>query len=551
MKKIYQITLLATVVLFSGCSDQFYNVNPDDVLLEKNYPSTVTELYSGYMGVASTVQAIADKGSFLEGLRGDFLEPTTNASKDVVDLYNYDDISDNKLADPVGYYNIILNANDYIKHATDFYNENPTSIDEETFKALIGGTLRYKAWAYLQLAKIYGEAVWLDDPLIKYQDISQYPVYQFDDIIQKCIDLIENGIEIGGTQIDGKATIRWSQVLFPGQGESSSNLEWNRINPPSECLLAELYLYAGNYQKTVDNCISIIRQGGEEASYQINKSEWTGEWMKPFRAFYRKESIFMFTYDYNLKQTNHLIDYYLNLAPNHYLMRPSQAAMDRFNSQVRSDGNLGDLYRGDGKTFKKLNGQWIVNKFSADYETPDKVYRNDVLITLYKASDIYLWLSEALGQLGRFEEALAFLDGGVESYYNTSDGTFMAPFEGYPSTLYRTSSSGDGACQGIRGRVALSRVGDRIVKNPSENIDDDKRYLDSLLVEETCLESAGEARGLYAMIRVAKRWNDPSAVADRVSAKYPDGMKDEIRAKLMDPSNWFIKYPLIKNKNNE
>lgn len=538
---------LAMVFILSSCHD-FLNVSSDDLLLEENYPGTVTELYSGYMGVASKVQQVADKASFLEGLRGDFLEPTPNATKDIVDLYQYKAVSSNSLADPSGYYGIILNANDYISHATSFYSKNPASVDEATFRALIGGALRYKVWAYIMLAKIYGEAVWIDDPLVRYQDISSFPVSGFDALVQKCISLIENGIVVGSMQIDGKATIRWSQVLFPGQSESAGNLEWNRINPPAECLLAELYLFSGNYGKVVENALSVIRSGGEEASYQLNKSEWGGEWIKPFTSFFRKESIFMFTYDYNLKQTHHLIDYYSNLPPNRYLVKPTEAAMNRFYRQVRSDGNKGDSNRGEGRTFKLSGSDWIVSKFSTGHETADKVFRNDVLITLYKASDIHLWLAEALGQLGRFTEALAFLDGGIETYYNASSGTFIEPFTGYPATLYRTSSSSEGACQGIRGRVSLSKAGDRILKKPAVIIDQDKFFLDSLIVEETCLESAGEARALYAMIRVAKRWNKPEIVADRVSVKYPAGTRETIRNLLMDPRNWYIRYPLIQDK---
>lgn len=536
-----KIGLLIAVAFLSSCVD-FFNINPDDVLLEKNYPSTITELYSGYMGIASTVQAVADKASFLEGLRGDLLEPTNNSTKDVVELYNYAETDDNQLANPVGYYNIILNANDYIAHASTFFKENPTSVDDETFNALVGGALRYKCWAYLMLAKIYGKAVWIDDPLAEFKDISQFPVHNFEQIIAECIKLIESGIEIEGKQIDGKGEIRWSEELFPGQGESSSNLQWNRICPPPECLLAELYLFSGNYQGVVDNAMSIIRKGGEEASYQVNKSEWNGEWVKPLRDFYRKESIFMFTYNYNYNQTNHLVDYYSNFAPNKYLMRPSEVAIARFNNQVRSDGNIGDLYRGEGVSFKNINGEWVFCKYTRSFESIDKVYRNDVLITLYKASEIHLWLAEALGQLGRFEEALAFLNGGIETYFNSETGVFTEPFLGYPPTLYRTSTKSEGACQGVRGRVSLNKVGEHIVKTPSNNINDDKFTLDSLLIEETCLESAGDARALYAMIRVAKRWNNPSVLADRVSAKYPEGMKESIKNKLMDPNNWFIKY---------
>ncbi|MBN1925845.1 MAG: hypothetical protein JW798_08415, partial [Prolixibacteraceae bacterium] len=361
MKALRNITTLITVfVLFTSCAD-LLNVNPDDVLLEENYPSTITELYSGYMGIAATVQSVADKASFLEGLRGDFLEPTANANNDMVELYNYDPISvANDLANPVGYYNIILNANDYIGHAADFFRENPTSIDEETFFALVGGAIRYKTWAYLMLAKIYGEAIWIDDPLIEYKDISQFPVYDFDQLINNCISLMENGIDVDGVKVDGKGIVKWSSVLFPN---TTSDYSWDCIDPAPEILLGELYLFAGNYQLAFDNLFALLRIGSEDNRLEVTKSEYNQEWIKLFRGFVRKEAVFTLTYEYNYNQTNHLIDYYSNNAPNKYYLRPTQVAMDRFYRQKQSNGNPGDFYRGVNVTFKQIDNEWVVYKF--------------------------------------------------------------------------------------------------------------------------------------------------------------------------------------------
>lgn len=540
---IYFFLIVVLSGFLTACED-FFSPNPDDILLEKDYPSTATELYSGFMGLAAKTQSVADQAGFLEGLRGDFLEPTYNSTTEIIELYNYEESGDNELADPKGYYDIVLNVNDYIQHAIDYHASNPKSLDSTIYQGLISGAMRYKAWAYIMLAKVYGTAIWIDEPFTEYEDISQYPEIGFNEIITRCISLLEDGIDVDGQTIDGKNTVRWSTVLFPGQGESSANLEWNRICPPPECLLAELYLFNGDYQLVFDNLLQIIREGGLEASYQLNLSEHSGEWINIFNRFYRKESIFMFTFNYELNQTNRLNEFYSNLSPNRYLLKPTEAAMHRFSIQVMNDQSVGDDNRGENKTYRRSNGEWIVNKFSNDFRTSDRVYRNDVLITLYRASDLYLWLTEALGQMGRFEEAIVFLDGGIETYYDAGNGVFQAPFEEYPTTLYQTSSRGDRACAGIRGRVDLYKIADGIVKNPSEDVNQDKRKLDSLLVEETLLESAGEARGLYTMIRMAKRWNDPAIVADRVSAKYPEGQREAIRSKLMNPENWFIKFDL-------
>lgn len=71
-----------------------------------------------------------------------------------------------------------------------------------------------------------------------------------------------------------------------------------------------------------------------------------------------------------------------------------------------------------------------------------------------------------------------------------------------------------------------------------------KKTFDIALVEETCMESAGEARSYFAMMRIAKRWNDPSILADRVSAKYTDAMKETVREYLQNEKNWYVHYQL-------
>lgn len=540
MKRFIKNTavVFGLTILISGC-ESFFNLNPDDLLLEENYPSTVAELYSGYLGISAKVQNVADQAMFLEGLRGDFLEPTQNATQEMIDVYYHNERPDNKFASPVGYYAVILNANDYIIHASKFYEANPNSIEESKFKALIGGALRYKSWAYLQIAKLYGQAVWIDDQLSEFKDISSYQVLNFEQIIQKCIDLIEVGIEINGKMVDGKGNILWSVELFPG---ASRDYSWDCINPMPEILLGELYLFSGNFQLAFDNLMTILRYGASENMWEITKSEYNNEWINLFRGYVRKEGIFILSYNYNLKQTNRVVEYFSNQAPNKYYLRPSAAIMETFNNQTQSNGNKGDLYRGNNKTFMLRGNDWVVYKFISAHLTSETVFRNDVIINLYRASDLHLMLAEALGGLGRIEEAMAFLDGGLETYYNTAQGVFMAPFQDYPTLLY--ASSGDGTTQGVRGRVALNRV--NAWKYPLSNpTAADKRKLDELLLNEISLELAGEAKAYFSMIRMAKRWNDPSILADRVSTKYPEGLRAQMRERLMNPDNWFIKTDLV------
>jgi len=334
-----------------------------------------------------------------------------------------------------------------------------------------------------------------------------------------------------------------------------------------------LYLYKNEFQKVKENCIAIIKRGGEnEASYQLNLSEYNGEWKNFGYTFTRKEHITVEFYDYTLHQTNRYIQYYSSTYPNKYFLRPTEVARNRFDTQTLS-GIPGDKYRGSGVTYKLVGSDYVLYKFLNGNLTSDKIYSNDVMISLYRAAEVHLFLVEALVGLGDFTEALAFLNDGVGAYYNTKTGKFNAPFEEYPTSLYRTSSTSEMANRGVRGRVACDAVGD-FVKTSASALDTliNMRRLDSLIVEENCLELAGEGKALYAMNRMARRW---SANADKSWAKYwtdrvgssnPENLwgtkvqenwADKIGAKYTngnvvssalktDLKNWFIKYPLAE-----
>ncbi len=560
----------ALILLMCGCQD-FFNPNTDDKLLEEDYIGTSYELYTGYMGLAASVQQVVDQSFFLEGLRGDLLEPTENAPSYMWDIYNYKDLQEpfanNELADPKGFYALIMNCNDYLSHVFDYKAKYPTVMSDNDYKGMIGGALRFKSWGYLMLAKIYGEAVYLDNPLASYQDISNYPLLKFDALIDKCIELVEVGVN----GIDGRGDIRWSNTLYPGQNDSPQSLEWNRICPTPECLLAESYLFKVKkensseqnkmyYQKVWDNCVSIIQSGSTEASFTLNKSKYEGSWIQLFSttAYNRQDHITVAFYDYANNQTNRIIDYYSNSFPNKYYLRPSESAVVRW----EESGDKDLKFRGINKSYKESTEGLIFYKFLGAHTSQDYIYRNDVPLCYYKAADIHLWLAEACAGLGKYREALMFLNGqssskqNFGSLYNKNTNVFNPPFERYPISLYEcVGKESQMNSQGVRGRVAASAVGEWILSE-DENTNDvivEPEYaywmVDSLLVVESGLESAGEARTYYSMLRSSRKFGDSAREvwADKVAKKYISG--SAIKGALMTTDdNWFIKYDLkIKN----
>ncbi|WP_375722302.1 hypothetical protein [Saccharicrinis sp. FJH54] len=549
MKKIkYAIVLISGLVLLQSCSD-FFNTNPDDLLLGEDYISSNDELYSGYMGVAAKVAGVADKAVILSELRGDLLEPTENAPQGLWEIYNYTNDNNNEFTNPSDFYDVVVNANDFIRNAIIYKKNNPKAVTDDVFDGFISATIRYKVWAYLMIGKLYGKAIYFDDPMVEYQPDHNYPTLDFDQLIDQLILLMREGISISNDtidyQINGMIPFQFSDVI----SSETTDQSWDIINPFPECLNIELDLWDENYDQVIDEAIWFLYADGSRKKWKITFDEHDNEWISDIfttinSGLLTDVRINCTLYNYENGQVNDLLRYFSNREPNYYYLRPTKAIMDRFDNQYQKDGiTKGDKYRGDGRSYDEIDGQRVYRKLTHYFEDdPNQVYKTVDNIYMYRAPDIHFFLMEALNQKHMFREAEALLNGGMFSDYYSK---FEESEWRYPFTdplIYDAFTNDKYPNAGVRDRVALAYV------FPSaDSIAQPDTYcyqLDSLILDETCMESNGEARSYFAMIRMAKRWNDPSILASRVSAKYPDGKKEEVYQYLMTPENWFIKYDL-------
>ena len=115
MKKILlNAVLFCAITTLGGCSD-FFEVDTDNTLNGDDYISEESEMYSGYIGIMTKMQAIGDKAIYLNELRGEMVEPTETAPRELYSLYNYEkDLTGNAYADPAGFYEVINACNDYL-----------------------------------------------------------------------------------------------------------------------------------------------------------------------------------------------------------------------------------------------------------------------------------------------------------------------------------------------------------------------------------------------------------------------------------------------------
>ena len=75
-----------------------------------------------------------------------------------------------------------------------------------------------------------------------------------------------------------------------------------------------------------------------------------------------------------------------------------------------------------------------------------------------------------------------------------------------------------------------------------------RQVLDSLIIEETGRELAGEGKRWFTIMRMARNSNNPSMLPRMILRKFPVAERPAYYAKLKDPANWFIDYDLKLDK---
>lgn len=563
MKKLFfnisfVVMALMGVAVLASCSD-YFNPETDDELDGKKYISSSTEMYTGFLGIMTKLQAVGDKEILLTDTRADLLEPTTQSSADIIALYNYDkDLQGNPYANPAGYYEVIIACNDYLSKMKE-YKSKP-NVDKTVYESLVSSVTRIKVWTYKTIGEIYGKAVWFDDPITKVsaiRDSTNYQVLDMPQLVDKCLDVMDNGVD----GVPANKTIDWIAWLDPQNVSSVANSQyrkWNWMVPPYEGVLAELCLWKGAYldaagadatsyyQRAADQLLKALNVYIDDENYSGNspyylpcattpghyKSFW--DWEQPYQA----EAVCALIYDYTNNQTNTLLKHFSNEYPNQYQLRPNELEMEHYSDKTFNPGGTD----GDTRTkclFGKSGGEDYIAKFRPVGSTHRaNAFQDDVHIYLYRATQYHMMLAEALNHLDRFKALDAVLNTGVKATeYSETDPEWRGFTQNW------TSSAAWGTrkypSMGIRGCLNLNAVG--ILKNIAQlgSRKATERHNDELILNEIMMEFACEGKTYPAMNRMAVRYGDPSIITSRVCRKYEGtGHEADVRAKIMAGGYW-------------
>ena len=241
LKSIITIAL-ATVFMVgvTSCEDML-KVDSKTLMLEKDvrWDSPVDTVYP-VLGVIKKLQQVADRTIILGEIRGDLvaLGDKKHVSEDLQDLYSYDFTSlksTNKYDNPLDYYAIITNCNLY-KAKVD---TTVVRSERKVMKSEYINILNYRAWAYLQLAQIYGTVLYYDEPIT--------------------VDKVDDGVPMNIKELAQTLLLDYNDEFITYYDKNPSNYgeftvqgtkhKTNKFFIPIRLILGDLNLWAENYAK--------------------------------------------------------------------------------------------------------------------------------------------------------------------------------------------------------------------------------------------------------------------------------------------------------------
>ena len=544
------MTVLCTVVIsgFASC-ERFFEQTPENMLAAKDNYTDRSNVYASFMGLMATLQDVVPQLVVVSELQGDLLVPTDQAPDSYWEVYRYGVRTGNSVADPTPLYGIVMNCNDFMRHTIEYNDSFPGVIPENTYRQMIAGAVTLRTWAYLNIGKLYGEAVYYDYAMIGEIDLSTLPVLTFDELIPELIHFMNTGVD----NINGFRRVDIN-TMFGTTGI------WGSIPISPDALMCELYLWNRDYESAAKRGINLITgqsltPAGDNNKFTLsNQFGTTKEWSTLFTETpanpQTNEGLTMVLYDYSQRQINPLYSMFSADPTCEYYLQPTSVLTACYTSRqdYQSGAQSIDDPRGEGVTYSTEMGEPVFYKYNLDRT----IQQQDAPIYVYRAAEIHLMIAEALTALGNYDAAEAIISEGFQPYW-VSGNRYEYPFDA-PIYAFEKLKLG----QGIRGRIgvpALASDDERFMGTLTES---DPSYgerrrevLDSLILAETARELAGEGKRWFSMMRIARNTNDPALLAETVSRKFPAAERAQYQAQLMNPANWFIPYDLALEKKTE
>jgi hypothetical protein len=474
--------------------------------------------------------------------------------------------ADNPYINPQPFYDVIINCNDALKNFKIMLQQSRLKTDEFAQRYSDIGAIR--SWLYLQLGIHFGNIPYVTDPLAQVSDLhdaAKFPMVPLSQLIDSLVRFTETlpylenypaGTNLQ-TTVDGYPTSKFfiNKNIFLGdlylwQGRyDKAAVSFRKvmdINGPvgNDALWYNQYKISNNAANPATSSINYSRPQ-DFTSLNYGPVSWRNLFERPATdADFNWEWIWVLPFDKNFAPTNPFIDLFA-INGGSYLVKPSQQAIDNWNSQTQvftfTGGTatapvvFGDNFPFDSRgvfTYRYINGQPVIMKYLYNYLNASTAASDYLPINplvkqgkwfLARAATLHLHFAEAANRAGYSKVAYALVNRGIGFTYDpVPGGTTGRDVTNIQNTNFLTdpykfdARNGDAPPFrsswyrnfGIRGRANL-----KAVTLPAT---DSVTNVENMIIDENGLELAYEGERWPDLLRVAIRRNDPAFIANKI-----------------------------------
>lgn len=545
---------------------------------EDNQLQNATDSLYSVMGIVRQMQNIADRTVLLGEVRGDLLQTQGKATTSIKELAAFDIKDGNTYNNVADYYAVINNCNYYLKHV----NTELSRLGKNVFEKEYAVVKAYRAWTYLQLAKVYGKVPLVVEPIttISQAELAQQSNYV--DMQGICEYFISDLAPYVDTEL-------------PNYGAIGNFNNSQKFFIPVRVILGEMCLWAGEYEKSAQYFYDYLTHRTRRITTGTSSVNWPGNalsniagnqygiWDSGFMNNLSNSSadeiisiIPMETSEFNgvislvknVYNSNRNNEYYAQVAISNAMRTLSKSqtytqvvevsTTEKDTTYLPNEGLSNEFANGDlrlGKAYSSSHvNQDNTSHFAADRSEIKKV--NNTFITIYRAQQVYLMFAEALNRAGYPESALCILKYGlypyaIDTYISAREKEVGANrylnFDGSYFTANNTQGIHARGC----GDVAASKyyvlpVPQTEMPSRADSLEYIIPRLEDMIVDEMGLETAFEGNRLYDIMRVAMHRKDNSYLASKISKRNSTEGDQTLYNRLLDQNNWYL--PLSSNK---
>ena len=441
---IFSGLLLAMVgATTTSCEDMF---DIDDELHTTNLAPQDT-IYQ-MMGIINRIQCLADRTVVLGELRADLVEVDPEvATAALQNVINNDIDTENEYNQVADYYSVINSCNIYLANVDSLQ----MSHNKRKYEREVQAVKTFRAWTYLELAKVYGKVPFVLEPVTAVGTADDIVADQSNraDMNQICSYFIEDLLPYASKTID-----------MPNYG-TINGFPSTEFFISARLMLAELYLWRGSFTQNKADYVEACRYYHDFFCYPshfVNTGLASVTWGSTNRTFDRTPSdnysgqistdvicyMPLDTCDYNGNWSNLYAIFNSQYVNNYYVpVYPSQRIREISRSQVyclysetagRRDTTYStvkeewedSIYKGDLRFSAIYRPSAVSDKYSKVYSKerqhimkwatsegnfgPDNKVKS---IGYFRKNIVWLHFAEALNRAGFPETAFAILKYGI------------------------------------------------------------------------------------------------------------------------------------------